>query len=155
MIDLKTQVAELALNLKENTHAEWGIMNASHMIEHLAMAVKISNGTLPLKQAVVWDTLTDQQKSDRRKRLLSDTLFERNVKNPTLPTSEPPKLRKASFEESLEWFLNEINTFNTFWEANEDATFFHPSFGPLNKSDWEQFQKKHIYHHFKQFSLVN
>lgn len=155
MIDLKTQVAELAHNLKENTPAAWGIMSAANMIEHLAMGVKISNGTLPLKQSAVWDAFTDQQKQERRAKLLGDANFEQNVKNPTLPTNEPAKLRKATFDESLDWFLKEWQTYHDFWESNPDAILLHPSFGPLNKSEWEKFHQKHIYHHFKQFSLVN
>jgi len=36
---------------------------------------------------------------------------------------------------------------------NPDALKLNPTFGELNKAEWEIFHEKHFTHHFKQFGI--
>jgi oxepin-CoA hydrolase/3-oxo-5,6-dehydrosuberyl-CoA semialdehyde dehydrogenase len=134
--------------LTTETGAQWGRMTPQHMIEHLIIVLKISNGKLRLKQAV-----SDEEVQLRRKFLMSDMMFEKNIKNPLLG-DELPKLRNASLDEARDKFLEEIDDFYNFFKENPDSKPAHPLFGELYKSEWERFHLKHFTHHFSQFGLL-
>ncbi|HYF01962.1 MAG TPA: DUF1569 domain-containing protein [Patescibacteria group bacterium] len=134
--------------LMPETEALWGRMTPQHMVEHLIVTLKIANGKIRTKVAV-----SEAEVELRKKFLMGDAMFEKNIKNPVLG-DELPKLRNANLDEAREKFLKEIDDFYEFFKSNPEAKPVHPLFGELYKSEWERFHLKHFTHHFKQFGLL-
>ncbi len=134
--------------LTPETTANWGIMTPQHMVEHLIVTMKISNGKLRAPLAV-----SEHEMELRKKFLMGDKMFEKNIKNPVLGEGLP-KLRNANLDEAREKFLKEVDDFYEFFKTNPDAKPIHPLFGELYKSEWERFHLKHFTHHLSQFGLL-
>ncbi|MES2764739.1 MAG: DUF1569 domain-containing protein [Bacteroidota bacterium] len=134
--------------LMPETQPLWGIMTPQHMLEHISIVLKISNGKLRVPVAV-----SEEEVELRKKFLMSDRMFEKNIKNPVLGEGLP-KLRNANLDEAREKFLKEVDDFYEFFKNDPDAKPIHPLFGELYKSEWERFHLKHFTHHFSQFGLL-
>jgi oxepin-CoA hydrolase/3-oxo-5,6-dehydrosuberyl-CoA semialdehyde dehydrogenase len=48
----------------------------------------------------------------------------------------------------------EVDNYYNYFNENPDAVLMNPTFGELNKDEWEQFHKKHLTHHLTQFGLI-
>jgi hypothetical protein len=46
-----------------------------------------------------------------------------------------------------------VEDYYDYFEENPDSIFINPTFGPLNKEEWERFHIKHLTHHLTQFGL--
>jgi hypothetical protein len=142
-------VYKILSNLKPETPAQWGIMTAQHMIEHLLLPLEFSRG----KFEVPLVTPIDKVEKVKRIMLMGDSPLKRDFAAPFLG-SGLQALKYANLEEAKEALVLEITTFLAFWELNNGATFTHPIFGILNKEEWYWFHRKHFTHHFSQFGLV-
>jgi hydroxymethylglutaryl-CoA reductase len=126
----------------------WGQMSAQHMIEHLSLIVRISNGKMNVPQA------TPEEKIPSRLAFLrSDMELPREFKAPGL-AQDPLPLRFASMEAAREKLEAEITDFIQFFDENPNSRPVHPVFGPLDRADWVRFHNKHFTHHYKQFGLI-
>ncbi|MFN7313162.1 MAG: hypothetical protein ACK5UI_06735 [Bacteroidota bacterium] len=139
----------LLQSLSETTQPIWGSMNAQQMIEHVALAVGVSNGKIDLP------LLTPSEKVDRVRELnlLGNRPLPKDFKNPALP-NEPMPLKEASLEASITHLYNELNLFQTLFKNTLDAKRTHNIFGPLNYEQWLWFHYKHLHHHWAQFGLI-
>lgn len=135
--------------LTENHTALWGRMDAQQMVEHLTIAVNVSNGT----QTV--DLVTAADKIDKLKNiaLLSDRPMQREFKNVALPLDPMPyvyeDLRAAKLALKLSVLL-----FKQHFENNTDKKQLHNIFGELTYHEWLWFHYKHLIHHFSQFGVI-
>lgn len=136
-------------NLTEKTNPIWGTMTAQHMVEHVCLAVQLSNGNL-----VINECMTPDEKLPLLKRILmSDRPLPKNFTNTVIGEGLKPLINK-NLESAITELKNEISQINNHFESNEDVLPVNPTFGPLNKEEWIQFHKKHFLHHFTQFGLV-
>ena len=135
-------------NLTADTKALWGKMTAQHMVEHLILAVKMSNGKVRL------ECFNPPEKLPTLKRiLLSSRPLPRNFINPYLGEDLMP-LEYKSLEEAKQILAEEIKDYYKYFEDNPDTFLTNVTFGDLNKDEWEVFHQKHFIHHFKQFGLL-
>ena len=142
-------IGNILEKLSDKTPSLWGIMTAHHMLEHLLLPLEFSQG----KFSVPLVTAEDKVEKVKRIALLSDAPLRRDFVAPFLgPGLQPFKFQ--TFNESKTALLNEIESYLTFWESNENAVFTHPIFGPLNREEWHLFHRKHFTHHFSQFGLL-
>ncbi len=127
----------------------WGNMDAQQMVEHLALAVKVSNGKLqpPL--------LSDPAKVDKIKQisLLSARPLPKGFQNEALP-STPLPYQSSDLAEAIQILKNELIAFEALYQQNPDIGFQHNLFGRLNFTEWLYFHYKHFHHHFAQFNLI-
>jgi len=122
-------------------------MSAQHMVEHLILAVRTSNGKLNVgcfNPPEKWPTL--------KKYLLSSRPLPQDFVNPIIGTNLLP-LEFESLEKALTVLRTEVEDYYKFFEMNPDALKLNPTFGELNKAEWEIFHEKHFTHHFKQFGI--
>ncbi len=146
-MDLNEIVSKID-NLEEKTPAQWGVMTAQHMVEHLIDTLYISSRPTdieafnpPEKQGVM------------KKFLFSDKPMPRNFKSPAMDEAPKP-LKYDSFEKAVDVFKDLYDQFHTYFKENPDAKLTNPAFGDLDYNEWKQFHKKHITHHFTQFGLI-
>jgi hydroxymethylglutaryl-CoA reductase/oxepin-CoA hydrolase/3-oxo-5,6-dehydrosuberyl-CoA semialdehyde dehydrogenase len=126
----------------------WGKMTPQHMVEHLILAVQMSNGKLTL------ECFNPPEKIPSLKRfLMSSRPMPKLFVNPVIGEALRP-LEYSSFEEAIEKLKKEIDVYILFFENNPDAKQVNVTFGELNKEEWNVFHKKHFRHHLTQFGLL-
>jgi len=135
--------------LKPEAKPLWGKMSPQHIVEHLAMVLKISSGKEEVK---LYNT---QELADKIKATVihTDVPLQQGIKNPILG-DEPPELRNNGFEKALDELFDEIQYFESYYESNPDATHTQPRMGKLNHDEWLVLHNKHFLHHFKQYDLL-
>jgi hypothetical protein len=135
--------------LKKDSAPHWGSMTSQHMIEHLTLAVKTSNGKVQIN-----DCMNPPEKYPLLKRiLLSSKPLPKNFVN-TIIGEELKPLIYPNLENAKEILLKEIIDFENYFIKNPDAQPMNATFGPLNFEEWKIFHNKHFTHHFSQFGLI-
>jgi hypothetical protein len=144
---IKKTALDKIRELKENSPALWGKMNASQMVEHLSEYIEHANGKRKMQ------VLTEQEKLPAfRSFLFSEKEFKPGTPNSQMPeTPEQPRLE--SLEAAIEEL--EINLYKFFerFAGKENETENHIFFGPLNYEEYLTLLYKHVLHHLKQFGL--
>jgi hypothetical protein len=135
-------------NLTMNDKPLWGIMTPQHMVEHLILAVNMSNGKFNL------DCINPPEKIPTLKRfLLSSRPLPKLFENPALGKGLQP-LEYKSLNEAIEKLKEELENYYSFFDKNPAARTMNVTFGELNKEEWDVFHKKHFEHHLSQFDLT-
>jgi hypothetical protein len=126
----------------------WGKMTPQHMVEHLILAVQMSNGKLKL------ECFNPPEKNPTLKRfLMSGRPMPKLFVNPVIGEDLLP-LEHSSLEEAIEKLKKEIDDYLLFFENNPSAKPVNVTFGELNNEEWDIFHKKHFTHHLSQFGLL-
>ncbi len=126
----------------------WGKMTPQHMVEHLILAVQMSNRKLKLK------CFNPPEKIPSLKRfLMSSKPLPKLFVNPLIGDNLLP-LEYSSIEEALEKLKTEIDDYVKFFDNNPSAKAVNVTFGELNREEWDVFHKKHFTHHLAQFGLL-
>jgi len=141
------ELLEVLKHLSPDTQAIWGKMDAQHMVEHLIFTFRISNGKCEIPVFSPPDKLTILKRI-----LMSARPLPRNFINPVIGEDLLP-LEFNNLEEAKNKLHTEIISYYQFFEENPMAHVPNPTFGELNKEEWDIFHKKHIVHHFTQFGL--
>ncbi len=139
---------ELLEQLTHDKKPEWGIMTPQHMIEHILLAVQMSNGKLTL------ECFNDEEKLPMLKRyLMSSRPLPQGFVNPYIGEGLLP-LKFSNLEEAISELRKEVNDYYNFFEENPEAKLTNITFGELGKDEWAVFHDKHFTHHLKQFGLI-
>ena len=128
--------------------ALWGKMTFQHMVEHLCLAVRMSNGKL----LVECYSPTEKQPT-LKKILMSERPLPKNFTNPMYGENLLP-LEFATIEEALSGLKQEIDDYINCFLQKPDSIYNNLIFGALNKEEWEVFHGKHFRHHLSQFGLI-
>ncbi len=136
--------------LKPETPAQFGSMNAQQMIEHVSLIYDY------VLSDMVTKVLTSEEKIEKVKKLFlwSPGGFKQGVTNEFT--------QSLSFETKYANMEEAINEFEKRHYLVADALAnhlvigkTHPIFGLLNTEEWIQFFTKHTWHHFNQFGLIS
>ena len=122
-------------------------MSAQHMVEHLIFAVRTSNGKLNVgcfNPPEKWQTL--------KRFLLSSRPLPKGFLNPIIGENLLP-LEFENLDEAKKILRQEVEDYYKYFEENPDALLLNPTFGELNKDEWEVFHEKHFTHHLGQFGI--
>lgn len=144
----KAELLSKLKSLKVDQQPEWGIMTPQHMVEHLIVTTKISNGGLsvpckiPAEQIPQYKAFILESYQEMRQGIKANGM------------EGLLDLRYASLEASIEKLEEEIDKFNAYFEENPEAKITNPVLAEIGYEDWKTFHKKHFTHHFKQFSLM-
>ena len=126
----------------------WGKMTPQHMVEHLILAVQMSNGKLKL------ECFNPPDKIPSLKRfLMSNRPMPKLFVNPVIGEDLRP-LKCSSLDEAMQRLKNEIEDHVLFFENNSGAKTVNVTFGELNNEEWDVFHQKHFTHHLSQFGLI-
>lgn len=144
----KAELLSKLKSLKVDQQPEWGIMTPQHMVEHLIVTTKISNGGLSVPCKIPAEQIPQYKAFI----LESDQEMRQGIKANGMEGLLD--LRYASLEASIEKLEEEIDKFNAYFEENPEAKITNPVLAEIGYEDWKTFHKKHFTHHFKQFSLM-
>ncbi len=144
----KTDVISRLKSLKTDQQPEWGIMTPQHMVEHLIVTTKISNGGLSIPCRIPKEQIP-QYKAFL---LESDQEMQKGIKANGMEGLLD--LRYPSLAASIEKLEHEIDQFHVYFEHNPEAKIVNPVLDEIGYEDWKTFHKKHFTHHFKQFGLL-
>ena len=126
----------------------WGKMTPQHMVEHLILAMQMSNGKLKL------ECINPPEKIPTLKRfLMSSRPMPKLFVNPFIGEDLRP-LENSSLEEAMAKLKNEVNDYELFFENNPGVKPVNVTFGELDEEEWNFFHKKHFTHHLSQFGLL-
>ncbi|UCH64645.1 MAG: DUF1569 domain-containing protein [Ignavibacterium sp.] len=135
-------------SLQSDQKPLWGKMTAQHMVEHLILALQMSNGKLNVKCISQPETLPPLKRF-----LLGDRPFPKEYINPFIGPDLLP-LKFSDLNEARSELEKEINNYKNYFETRPDTETVHVTFGELNKQEWDQFHSKHFTHHLEQFNLI-
>ena len=125
----------------------WGKMSPQHMVEHLIMAVTISNGKLKV------ECFNPPEKIPVLKRFLqSPRPLPQLFINPLIGEKLLP-FQYKNLDEAKSVLRTEVEDYYTFFDDNPNTVLINPTFGELNKHEWDVFHEKHFTHHFQQFGI--
>ena len=131
-------------NLSPDNLPQWGKMNATQMLAHSQLPLKVAFGELKLKRGLLGMLFGGIAK----RQLMADKPFKQN-----LPTA-PQFLVKdyENFESEKGKLINMIQKFNVDGPGglSKDP---HPFFGKLTTDEWDLLQWKHLDHHLRQFGV--
>jgi hypothetical protein len=134
--------------LKSDDKPLWGKMTPQHMVEHLILAVKMSNGKFKL------ECFNPPEKIPTLKRfLMSSRPLPKLFENPALGKGLQP-LEYKSLDEAIEKLKDEVENYYSFFDRSPAVKTINVTFGELNKEEWDVFHKKHFEHHLSQFDLT-
>lgn len=148
---MNTKIDELLSSLDKlnsETTPQWGTMSAQKMVEHLVNTFRIAS-----------DQMTIQCFSEKKKLpvlkkiLMSDRPMPKGFDSPANKVV-PQTYQFENIDAAKKNLLKEVEAYYSYFEKNPDAVLINPTFGELNKEEWDQFHKKHLIHHLTQFDLI-
>jgi len=149
---LRQGITDALPTLQADTKPQWGNMDAQEMVEHVAMA---------LKGGYAFEFTADKESKPvhlqaKEMFLVQNKPYPKGIPSPFHKNGKPP-YQFASLEEAKTNLLAQVKEMYAFFEKPENAPkfFFHPFFGKLNFDEVQQFNYKHIAHHFEQFALLS
>jgi len=145
---MNSKFIEALGTLNSDQKPVWGKMTPQHMVEHLILAVKMGNGKLKLECINPPDKLPTLKKF-----LMSDRPMPKGFVNPATGSDNLP-LNFSSLSEAICNLESEVDDYHRFFRENPNAKTMNVTFGELNKTEWDQFHKKHFTHHLEQFGLL-
>ena len=134
-------------NLSAETQPQWGKMDVAQMLAHVSVAYEF-----------VYTNKHDSTKATGFKKFLLKTFVKKMVVG---PKPYPKNGRTApqfmiagerNFANEKAQLIEYINKVQQEGEANFDGKESH-SFGPLNKTEWNNMFYKHADHHLTQFGV--
>ncbi len=136
--------------LAPDTPANWGVMNAQQMTEHVRDFFNISS------EKVKMELLTPQEHLPKYIEFLySDKAFRENTKAPeSILGKEGLPLRQPDLATAKAKLNDSVNDFIDYFKNDPEIKTMHPVFGPLNFEQWVRLHHKHVMHHLRQFGLV-
>jgi oxepin-CoA hydrolase/3-oxo-5,6-dehydrosuberyl-CoA semialdehyde dehydrogenase len=133
--------------LNSNTEPRWGTMTAQKMVEHLINTFLISSGQMKT------ECFSDEAKLPVLKKILmSDRPMPKGFDSPAKKV--PQDYQFENIDTAIRVLAVEVDNYYNYFNENPDAVLMNPTFGELNKDEWEQFHKKHLTHHLTQFGLI-
>ena len=127
----------------------FGIMTPQHMVEHLSLVLKISNGKQDISLVSAEDKIPYLIKF-----LEGDKPLPEGFKAPFISENGLPPLAFNDLKTAIHKLYMEIDDFEIFYNINPSLKKIHPVFGPLDERQWTIFHNKHFTHHLRQFNLL-
>lgn len=134
--------------LDKNDLAKFGIMSPQHMVEHLNITFKLSQGKI---------TLPEKEPSTRALQAKQAILYgnmdlPRGIQAPGIGDTLLD-LKYGSLDEAKAQLLVALEKYHTYYVENIGIKHYHPAFGHLDYTEWTAFHEKHYKHHFGQFGI--
>ncbi|WP_322970403.1 DUF1569 domain-containing protein [Faecalibacter sp. LW9] len=142
------EIVNQLLQLDVNKQPEWGIMTPQHMVEHLIVSMKMSNG------GFIIPCRTPKEMIPKYKEIVLNPAIEmeRGIKAGGMDGLLD--LRYPSMQTAIEKLASEIEKFHTYFQENPGALVMNPVVDEIGYEDWIIFHNKHFKHHFTQFGLA-
>jgi len=144
----RENIAGKLSQLKEDTTAAWGLMDAQNMVEHLREQFRIAIGESEGGIFVPEDKIEKYQES-----LFNYQAMPVNFKHPQMPEGKA-KHKLENLAAAKAGLLEEFDKYQQYYKENPEAVHNNAMFGTLDKYMWDLLHRKHFDHHFRQFGLI-
>lgn len=146
----RTKLFEILSKLQTDSKPQFGAMTPQHMVEHLAFAVRFSNG----KEPQLHHYPTDKEEKIKGFVIGTDNEMPIGFKSPVLPKEGLPILKHSSLTNAIDNLKTELTDFDNYFINQPLQKPINPTMGELNHQEWVRFHNRHFTHHFRQFSLL-
>ena len=152
MIDIldRIKLFEILSKLQADDNPKFGEMTPQHMVEHLAFAVRFSNGKEPQQHHYP----ADKEQKFKAFVIGTDNDMPIGFKSPVLPTEGLPTLKYSNLTTAIESLKTDLNDFDNYFINQPEEKPINPTMGELNYQEWIRFHNRHFTHHFRQFGLL-
>ena len=131
------------------TKAQWGLMSAQHLIEHLDYMNLLSLGKIEA------EIVTPEDKIEKyRDSLWNYRAMPREFKLPIFKKDETEDLRYENLADAKKAFWESYDQVTQFYKDNPEGTLKNITFGMLDKYHMQLMMDKHFNHHFEQFGVL-
>jgi oxepin-CoA hydrolase/3-oxo-5,6-dehydrosuberyl-CoA semialdehyde dehydrogenase len=145
----KELIAKALQNLKSDTPANWGMMSAQHMVEHLVFHFRTAIGQIETQ------IVTPEEKIEKWQESLWNYIgMPKDYKHPKLNPDSVMPLEFKNLEEAKTALLATWDEYQSFFKSNPGIKTNNAVFGALDKVHWDLLGRKHFHHHFSQFGLI-
>jgi oxepin-CoA hydrolase/3-oxo-5,6-dehydrosuberyl-CoA semialdehyde dehydrogenase len=139
---------QLLAKLQPDTPAQWGMMSAQHMVEHLSTVLMLGAGKINVPILLPEEKI----QANYERTIVQKMPIPKNLRVAVVPATPGP-LEFPNLSEAVAFTLACAQEFLHFWENNPQAKVNHPVLGSLHQADWLYFQCLHLQHHLSQFGL--
>ncbi len=148
---LQQGIAQAMAKLTLDSQPTWGSMDAQEMIEHVAMALK---GGYTIEFGADKESKPTQLQA-KEMFLVQNVPYPKGIPSPFHKNGKPP-YQFENLEQAKHHLVQQVKLMYLFFESPENLEkfYFHPYFGKLNFDELQQFNYKHITHHFEQFKIM-
>jgi hypothetical protein len=119
----------------------WGRMTAPQMVAHVAAAVRMATGELPVRE----------RKTPFRHPVIKQLLVYVVPMPKGLPTDKALQVDPATWDADVGDLLQMLEKFAA--RDRKAAWPAHPAFGPLGPHAWGVLTHRHLDHHLRQFAV--
>jgi len=144
------KIKECLSKLTEEAKPKWGIMTSQHMLEHLEYTYRIASGEIQDFEVATPEKILEKVHNS----LYNYQPFPKNSNFPLLEKDTLDDLKHANFTLAIEKFNEAREDYKTYFKENPEAKLNNLVFGELNRYEWYLMERKHLNHHFEQFSLL-
>jgi oxepin-CoA hydrolase/3-oxo-5,6-dehydrosuberyl-CoA semialdehyde dehydrogenase len=152
MVDIldRDTIFKMLNPLKVDALPVFGAMTAQHMVEHLILTVRFSNGKEPQRHHF------SREKEEKIKAYVIGTDKEMPIgfKSPVLPIEGFLPLVCSSLSSAKDRLRVELKDFDLHFANNPLDKPINPTMGQLNYQEWVIFHNRHFTHHYHQFKLL-
>jgi oxepin-CoA hydrolase / 3-oxo-5,6-dehydrosuberyl-CoA semialdehyde dehydrogenase len=144
-------IAQYLNKLTEKSRPQWGSITPQHMIEHLEYTYRIASGEIQDFEITTPEKILEKVHST----LYNYKKMPQEYDFPLAEKSEIDKLRHRNLATAKEKMLDARAKYLTYFKENKDERTKNVVFGELNRFEWYLLERKHLNHHFEQFSLLD
>lgn len=132
-----------------DTKAQWGLMTAQHMVEHLHHMNLVSLGKIKT------EILTPEDKIEKyRDSLWNYRAMPKNYKLAIFKEDQVEDLKFDNLADAKKAFWESFDEVIQFYKDNPDGELTNVMFGMLDKYHMQLMMDKHFNHHFEQFGVL-
>ena len=139
------KIIERINKLSATSQPNWGTMSVVQMLAHCNVTYEMIYGNIHKKPNAFLKFIL---KMMIKNKVVSETMYERNSR--TAPQFIIKEIKDFGVEKQR--LVDYINKTQQLGEAYFDNKESH-SFGPLNKTEWNNMLYKHLNHHLTQFGV--
>ena len=137
--------------LTDSTVANWGMMSAQNMLEHLESSYRMASGEIQNFEIAT----PEEHLEIYRETIFNHNPMPLNHKHPLMNPDAPAELVHADLATAKNKLMEAIDKYEAFFKENPETRTKNSVFGMMNKYEWDLLNTKHLNHHFKQFGLLD
>jgi oxepin-CoA hydrolase/3-oxo-5,6-dehydrosuberyl-CoA semialdehyde dehydrogenase len=147
----RANISEYLPKLNDTSKANWGMMSAQHMIEHMEKAYRMATGEI-----AGYEIVTPEDKLPKfRETIFNHRPMPLEFKHPLIPSDKADYLIHSDLATAKAKMLEAWDLYEVFFKENPDLRTKNAVFGMMDKFEWDLLQVKHWNHHLKQFGIID
>ncbi|MES2836667.1 MAG: phenylacetic acid degradation bifunctional protein PaaZ [Bacteroidota bacterium] len=136
--------------LTENTKANWGMMSAQHMVEHIEKGLRIASGEIQNFEI----STSEEHMPKVQEMVYNYKAMPKEFKHPLMEKEKTDALIHPDLTTAKQKMIEAYDAYELYFKENPEATTKNAVFGIMDKFEWDLLNTKHFNHHFNQFGIL-